>query len=275
MKSLTVYMSFHKEGLQAKSSIDSLKLGLDYANQNGIDLRAVASLDRPSAETKLTIVNSDLDWHEVIEYDVGDLGSVRRDLAKRCETDYLAFQDGDDLIGSEWLTQAFNLAEKQADTDWVIHPEYVYYFSEEEYANFQFECFPNDVKQNFFIRHIPTTSSEFEPKTFIFNNVFTSNILCPSHLYEKFPYLDVDIDEGFGIEDWTWNALTVLGGVRHLVAEDSVHLVRVKQTNSLGKLNSARKLLPKIGALFSDADARVSNSSEIQFKNTDLPSKSI
>lgn len=265
MNSLTVCMSFHREGLLANASINSLKIGIDRALESGLSIKVVASLDRANDATRMTVLNSGIQWDQVFEYEIGDLGGVRRDLVKKCASDYIAFHDGDDLIGSEWIEQAFDLAEKQADNRWVIHPEYVYYFSEEEYPNFGSQTIPNDVKQNFFIRHIPTTSNGFDPRVLIFNNVFTSNVMCPLDLYDEFPYIDVDVDEGFGIEDWTWNARTILGGVRHLVVEDSVHLVRVKASNSLGKLNSSRYLLPKFDFVFREQDIADSISSHSRF----------
>lgn len=246
MKSLTVCMSFHREGLQASASINSLIMGINHAKEHGLEVRVVASLDRVNTETESTVLNSSLEWDDIHYYELGDLGGVRRDLVNKCNTDYIAFNDGDDLIGSEWFSQAFLTAEEQSDNNWVIHPEYVFYFSEDEFSSFSDQTIPNDVKQNFFMRHIPSTSMKFDQRVLMFNNVYTSNVLCPRTLYQDFPYIDVEVSEGFGIEDWTWNALTIANGVRHLVVADSVHLVRVKQLNSLGKLNSARKLLPRL-----------------------------
>ena len=65
-------------------------------------------------------------------------------------------------------------------------------------------------------------------------------------VHEKYPYVAIDKQTGFGVEDWSWNIETSWKGLRHLVVDDTVHLIRVKQHGSLGMQNTAEGLLPQL-----------------------------
>jgi hypothetical protein len=74
-------------------------------------------------------------------------------------------------------------------------------------------------------------------------------------LFERFPYEQVNHDKGFGVEDWLWNAQTLAAGMRHAVAPDTVHCVRLKQSGSLSTQNTEKFLLPPLHRYARDLEA--------------------
>lgn len=246
MEELTMFVNFHGEGLVSHASCRSALFCTAVARDQGFKIRLVAVLDRPTAQTKSTVTESGHKWDDILEYDSGDLGQVRRSATEFCDTKLVGFLDGDDLFGSKWISHSMDVALIQNDSNWVAHPQYAYYFHENDYLSFHDRGLRPSDKQNFFLEHIPTTSDDFDPRVFLFNNVYTSNQICPRELLERYPYKEVDTTKGFGVEDWTWNALTTWSGVRHMSIADTVHLVRVKESGSLGKLNASLRLLPDL-----------------------------
>lgn len=77
-----------------------------------------------------------------------------------------------------------------------------------------------------------------------FENLWSANVLARRALYEKFPYKKSERRKGLGVEDWSWNIETVAAGVEHDIVEETVHLIRVKDTGSLGVQNATEGLLP-------------------------------
>ncbi|MSX21347.1 MAG: hypothetical protein F2673_03690 [Actinobacteria bacterium] len=203
-------------------------------------------MDRATTQTRLAVTGTAHRWDDILEYDFGDLGQVRRSVIEHSDTEFVGFLDGDDLFGSKWISHAMDVALRQADSNWVAHPRYAYYFHEDEFLSFNDRTVQPWDKKNFFFEHISSTSKSFDPRVLLFNNVFTSNHICPRQLLEQYQYKEVDATRGFGVEDWTWNALTTWSGVRHLSIADTVHLVRVKESGSLGKLNASLRLLPDL-----------------------------
>jgi hypothetical protein len=94
--------------------------------------------------------------------------------------------------------------------------------------------------------HHDSRDSTFDREALRFNNVYTSNTFAPIDIYKSFPFLEVNAELGFGVEDWAWNAMTLMRGVEHIAVPDTVHLVRVKGSASLGKENASRGLLPPL-----------------------------
>jgi hypothetical protein len=67
--------------------------------------------------------------------------------------------------------------------------------------------------------------------------------LASRDLHLRIPYKAIDKSCGFGVEDWSWNIETTWAGIAHCVVPDTVHLIRVKETGSLGQQNAAEGFL--------------------------------
>lgn len=241
-------INFHGEGVVARRSARSGFLAVQAARESGADAGLVAVLDRADETTRHHVLSCGVEWDRVIETDCGDLGEARNEAARGLDTQYLSFGDGDDLTGVDWLIEAHRTALQQVDDNFVLHPEYVYYFAEWDFATQSPNASPSPGTASFFLRHEASTSADFDPRNLRFNNLFTSNAFVARSFLIRNPLPARCLAHGFGVEDWTWNALTVWAGVRHLVIPDTVHLVRLKKSGSLGAQNASLGLLPDLVA---------------------------
>jgi hypothetical protein len=96
------------------------------------------------------------------------------------------------------------------------------------------------------MHHSPSTGHGFNRDVLFLNNIWTANVVASRNLHLRYPYAAVDRSRGFGVEDWSWNLQTLWAGIPHLVVADTVHIIRVKDTGSLGQQNAAEGLLPHL-----------------------------
>jgi hypothetical protein len=71
--------------------------------------------------------------------------------------------------------------------------------------------------------------------------VFASRLL-----HEHYPYAAVDRTKGFGIEDWSWHMETLWAGILHYTVPDIVHMIRMKEGQSLNHQNASEGHLPML-----------------------------
>lgn len=238
---------FHHERAYAVSALRSFRLMVETARETGLRVEAIAILDRPDSITQ-AIVKSEGVWLDRMEVvDNGDLGATRNNGIQIAKGEYIAFLDGDDLWGSSWLSEAYRQASTETPNNLSIwHPEYLYFFDATDWEVHSQTEKPHLGVRSFFQEHPQSTSKSFRPNVLFLSNVWSANVFCHRSLYINFPYLRVDRSRGFGIEDWSWNLQTLASGVNHSVVTGTVHLIRVKQSGSLGRANAAEGLLPKL-----------------------------
>jgi glycosyltransferase involved in cell wall biosynthesis len=178
----------------------------------------------------------------VIELAEGDLGASRNFAAKNLHTDYIAFLDGDDLCGKDWVLASVEHWQSKGLTQAVLHPEYIYYFDESDFNNT-----PEIAKlKSFWFRHVPSDSYEFDPRVLFWQNIYTSNFFTSREFLVNNPLLKKCVEHGFGIEDWAWNHRTILDGIAHQVVEGTVHMVRTTGKETLNASNLRMGLLPDL-----------------------------
>ena len=206
-------------------------------------VECIAALDRPDRAT-IDFFAPFADNFDLIEQvNVGDLAKSRNVAAQRAGSRYLAFFDGDDLWGKQWLSRAVALAPACAENS-IFHPQVVYYFVSDDFAVNSQTASPHPQAASFLMLHEDSTSPEFSSDCLSFENVWTSNSFGLTDLYLTHPFPELRRESGFGIEDWAWNYRTLRSGVAHRVVPDTVHMVRIKESGSLGAQNSTDCLLP-------------------------------
>ena len=244
MFDITVIIIFHKEGNLCIPALSSMKDMIDRARDKGLRIEARAVLDKPDAITKSMVYDRGAFLDHIDEVDVGDLGLARNIGTQNASGQFLAFLDGDDLWGDEWLTLAHQEAtQPNAPIIGVWHPSTLYYFSTKDYNNHSLTANPKAGLEGFYFNHFSSQDDAFNKNTLFLNNVWSANFFAHREVYLNNPYKPVMRDSGFGIEDWSWNLETVWKNIPHLVVRNTVHIIRLKEFGSLGKQNTAEGLL--------------------------------
>jgi hypothetical protein len=242
---ITVTIILHREGPLALPALSSMRDMVFRARSEGLTVEARAVLDRADDITRHMITTRG-DWLDgVDDVSFGDLGLSRNFGVSVAHGQYLAFLDGDDLWGDEWLKSAYRaVTAKGAPVDAIWHPELLYYFVESDYSKHSTNSTPHSAAGSFHMRHAPNDGSSFDRDVLFLNNIWTANVFTARTVHQRYPYSSIDRSKGLGIEDWSWNIETVWAGLPHRIVPDTVHLIRVKETGSLGQQNNAEGLLP-------------------------------
>jgi hypothetical protein len=241
---ITATVVFHEEGAYVTPALASLYDMVGVARAAGITVEANAILDKPNDLTR-HLVSARGTWLDAIhEVSYGDLGVTRNRAAKLASGKYLAFLDGDDLWGEEWLRFAFAAATSSlVPEESIWHPERLFYFFESDFASHSTSRTAHPAARSFHMLHVPSVSPSFDNSFLLLNNVWTANVFARRELHLNHPYQAVDRRTGFGVEDWAWNINTLCKGIPHLVVHDTVHIIRQKEAGSLGLRNYSEGLL--------------------------------
>ena len=74
---------------------------------------------------------------------------------------FLAFLDGDDLWGADWLRNAYGSAtETDAPARAIWHPRYLYYFTEGDFEKLSVTTSPDPSASSFVVEHTPSSSPQ-------------------------------------------------------------------------------------------------------------------
>jgi hypothetical protein len=101
---------FHKEGPLALPALDSMKDLVSVARASGLTVEACVIRDRADGQTHHLVAARGMWLDGIEEVSFGNLGLSRNARIRAAHGDFLAFLDGDDLRGSEWLRLAYNAA---------------------------------------------------------------------------------------------------------------------------------------------------------------------
>ncbi len=244
---ISAFLIFHKERNYAVPALRSFRLMVEKTRQAGLLVEAIVIMDRPDELTR-KIVSIEGGWLDRIEVvDHGDLGETRNSGIQIAHGDYLSFFDGDDLWGKSWLVEAYREASSEKPNARSIwHPEILYYFDQRDWDSHSTTETPHSEARSFFFKHPSSETKSFQGETLFINNIWSANVFAHKDLHQRFPYLHADRNRGFGIEDWSWNLQTFTAGVQHKVVQNTIHIIRIKQSGSLGLANSLEGLLPML-----------------------------
>jgi hypothetical protein len=239
---ITVTVIFHREGVYALPALASLSDLVAGARAAGLSLETQAVLDRADELTRHNIALG-APWLDTVqEVSFGDLGLSRNEGTRLAHGRFLAFLDGDDLWGDQWLRAAFAAATAASVSPEIIwHPEHLFIFSASD-----LDRRPEASYQSFHSLMHSSDTPGFDPLLLLFQNLWSANAFAARDIYVRFPYHATDRSHGFGIEDWSWNMETLGAGLHHRVVPGAVHLIRKKQSASLDRENQAAGLLPHL-----------------------------
>jgi hypothetical protein len=245
MFDLTVTIIFHREGAFALPALSSMAELVSSAREAGMRVEARAVLDNANDLTRRLVASRGAWLDEIEEVSFGDLGLSRNKGAQSANGEYLAFLDGDDLWGTDWLRLAYAAATApDAPTNAIWHPESLFFFSWNDFDRHSVSHLPRYDTQSIHFFHDPGLDSDLVLNTLFLENIWSANAFARRSLYLRHPYKAADKNTGFGIEDLSWNIETLWANIPHRVVSDTVHLIRVKESGSLNQQNVSEGLLP-------------------------------
>lgn len=221
---ITVVLNAHREGPLLAHSLESARQAAAHAAEAAVSSEIVIVLDRPDATT-LEVVEASRRDEGLVRLDAGDLSSARNAGAAAARGRTIAFLDGDDLFGANWLLKGYQ-ALSQAPPDTVLHPQFSILFGEEA------ACW----------EHIGMDHPDFRLRHLMFENYFTALAFTTVAVLRRFPYRPISLQSGFGFEDWAWNCETARHGVRHLVVPETLHAIRRRRASLLLESRASRAL---------------------------------
>lgn len=254
MYDISAIILFNCEDYLAPASVQSFMQSCDAAAASGLCVERIAIVDRPTQLTQdiLTHFESAFDRFEVVDF--GDCGASRNEGTRISKGDMLAFFDGDDLWGTDWLKQAVAFGREEQNAGAIYHPEVVYFFSAEDFTRQSRTTEPPKDAKSFYFFHRDSHSCGFDPRTLLLNNIWSANYVAHRKILEAYPYHEVDRSAGFGVEDWMWNTETLVAGIRHATVPGAVHCYRIKDSGALSKQNMRERLLPAVSKYASELE---------------------
>ena len=229
MPAITVIVNLHAEGRLCIPSIVSAQRACARAAEEGHDCEILVVVDRGSAQT-LASLEPFASQIRVEHCDFGDPGEARNLGVEKAMGEFIAFIDGDDLVGSEWLVIAARTVLAKPNLEVVVHPRMNYVFGE-------------SIEPNIW-KHPDMDEDIVDVSLLGAANLWTQLSFARAETYRKFKYVRSSHDAGLGYEDWAWNFETVRAGVIHLAPQGTIHFIRRKESGSQNMLAAERRSIP-------------------------------
>lgn len=242
---ISAVITLHREGLICIPALRSFLQCCEEAEKAGFSVERLAMLDRPDGLTQRCLGLFAERIQVIKRLDFGDQAASRNIATELATGTNLAFFDGDDLWGAAWLSAALRHASGR-DPQTVYHPDICYVFVASDFGASSLTAIPRPEARSHFLIHLDSSDPGFDAETLFFCNVWTSNSFATRGLYHAHPFPRFRRDEGFGIEDWSWNFRTLQAGIAHRIVPGTVHMVRVKGAGSQGTRNTMERLLPDL-----------------------------
>jgi glycosyltransferase involved in cell wall biosynthesis len=160
-----------------------------------------------------------------------DLSKSRNFGVSESRGETIAFLDGDDAWGQDWLSKSWKLYQSSSSDlrQSIFHPEINWHFGE-------------GLESNLIFRHISSTSDEFDAGVLATQNYWSALSFSAADNFRKFPFKSFGGQDGLGYEDWTFNIETWNAGLEHVAVPETLHFIREKRRGSM-KRHSQQNLL--------------------------------
>lgn len=216
-REITAVVNLHQEGASAEPSIISAWRAMGQCNDVSLSANLLLALDSPDEATVALAEKWRDRGVDVLTIHEGDLGEARNAAAAQTDAKWIAYLDGDDLWGENWLVTAHAAAQTAADRFDVFHPQVNIIFGD----------------HHSLLHHIDSDSDDFRWSRFCLHNAWTALSFVQRELVAEMPYPRNELESGFGFEDWSWNMAVLDAGGRHRVVPDTCHFIRRTNDGSL------------------------------------------
>lgn len=226
-------VTFHSEGYLAHRTLTSIGMCRDYAEKRGLSVELVLVLDNADAVTEAVVaghfaVRKD---DQILRVSNRSLPLSRNDGVKAARGEFVSVHDGDDYYSENLVYEGVTFCRQKAYA--IVHVG----------ALIEFEA-------NHCIYDLCKT--EYTPYDFVKYHPLISESIASRDVYLSIPYQPTG--NGFGYEDWHWNAETIAAGYVHIPLPRTFLFYRRKKQGSMLAHQSARKSLIRPSRLFDKLD---------------------
>ena len=243
---VTVCVTFHAENELLLPSLASLNDTVNFARNRGHRVQVLAAADNATQRTSELLARSNNLFDYVHPVTFGQPAEARNYLVEKAGGKFVAVLDGDDLWSQNWIAQSIETLRDACPVESVLHPEFVYYFVEEDFKFHSATQDPSPMSKSHFVRHRDSIEDETTKAKILLDNFWSAHSVALRSTFLDHPY-QVDAREtGTGIEDWGFNIETLNSGIQHIAVAKTLHMVRIKEVGSQNLRNFNDALLPRL-----------------------------
>jgi len=212
---ISIVMTFHRVGRLADPSIKAALAAIDYAKQRNVSVELMFVLDRPDQETEQVCTEYVTDDIGMFVVDFGSVALARNFGLDNAKGAFLAHFDSDDLFSENWLHDAFVQA-KKTSTPSVFHPEIIVHFEGSQLL----------------AKAIESDDLDYLKERMWEGTLWNAHAFANREIYKKHRFPQLEVESGFGYEDWHWTCETLTDGIKHVLVPDTMLCYRVKAWKS-------------------------------------------
>lgn len=226
MPDISAILTAHREGALAGPSLRSFREAIDHARAEGLSVEPLLVLDRPDPLTRQLFEECEVDGKRLVVTDGGDPALTRNRALAEASGDFAALLDADDLWGFNWLAAAHRFCQSR--------PERIV-------AHSQVNVVFGGSRQVWW--HVDSEAPGFELGYLRIGNYWDALSFGLTRIYRDHPFRRNALADGYGHEDWHWNATTLAAGIQHRPVPDTVHFKRRRRQSQMA-LCEERDVVP-------------------------------
>lgn len=219
-------VTFHAEGYMGYRTLTSINACRTYAEQRNLKVELVVVLDCADEDTKKVVEKHPAlrPGDQVLTVENHDLGLSRNDGVKAARGQYISIHDGDDYYSENCVYEGVMQCDKEPSS--IAHVGTLIEF-----------------ETNYCVTRIcDIRNDDYTKYDFIKQHPLISESMANRNVYLEHPYLPAG--NGFGYEDWHWNAETIAEGFVHIpIPNTFLFYRRKKQGSMLAQFNSQKSII--------------------------------
>lgn len=215
---ISVIVTAHTEGLVAHKTILSLAKSVELLKDKfpQIKYEIIINLDKPNQETiDYYSRYSDDNSFTLYQTNYGNVADARNYAINKARGKYIALIDGDDMVSSNWLLKAYELALTK-NGDYILHP------------NIQIQ-FGMDLSRIGLWIMGDTLGRERDRIIMTQFNRWVSTLFAPKTVFNTVHYRPPI--NGYGYEDYLFNADTTAKKILHYIVPETSFYYRRSSNN--------------------------------------------